>query len=234
MTQGGLLKRKGSGGHSTVSAAAAILLATGLFSRAVLQNGLLSLNTRNAEELFMLFEESRGAMQIAAVSLLGQAVGLCCVPLYAFLLWERVKKEKSLKGVAFKLFFLALCAEIPYEIAIRGRFFSRESTNPLFAAAVALIFLYLIRENRVEGLKGVFFKGVIFLAAVSWVLILKTDEGVPFVIISASFGAFQKGKGASLAPVVACAVCTALSTFYILTPLSLIILHFFGRKEETE
>ena len=75
-------------------------------------------------------------------------IGRLSFPLYCFLLTEGFLHTKDIRRYIFRLGFLALLSEVPFDFAISGTFFYPGQQNVYFTLFIGLIVLYGIQHNE--------------------------------------------------------------------------------------
>ncbi|MBE6588346.1 MAG: hypothetical protein E7647_08040 [Ruminococcaceae bacterium] len=161
---------------------------------------------------------------LGAFSLALQALSTGWVPLLVFFTVEDGTGRGGLK----KCLLLSAFLEIPYDIAVSGRIIDGSRQNPFFALFLCLFLTWSYR--RYEKKRA--FNALVTVAALFWAAALSIDGGIASVLLLAVFFATRKKETVRLpASAAVLSLCTALSPLYIITPLFLIPLHFYGGRE---
>ena len=211
------------------------MMAAGVAGRSIIQNRIFGLGTITGQELLAIMEQDPAAMYLAAIALVLQAVEACAVCIFAFLLTEGFRHTGSLKAYATRVAVLAVISEIPYNIAVCGKWLDLRTRNPVFGILIAMAMLWYFRKY--EGFKplNVIYKVVAFIGAMLWSLALGVESGVCLMPIVASLWAFRnKSQFRSFAGAAAAVLCSLISPFYMVTPMVFMLIHFYnGEKGES-
>lgn len=227
-------ERKGLNKHQLLLWGFLFLLA-GIFSRSLLQNRILQMNSLTGQQLLEVMSASRGAMAAATAALVMQALETCAVPIFAFLLVEAYITTKSRKKLLLCLLITAVCTEIPYNLAMYGQFLNMTSRNPAVAMVVALAVLYFFHRYRENSFGNVLVKTIVGISSVLWVVILNVDHGVALLVMVMTMWAFRnKNSLRALFCAVAVAACTLVSPFYIFSAMGILPVHLYREEEEQE
>ncbi len=207
-----------------------IFVLAGAVSKSILQNGLLGIGTVSGTELMQLMQDSAGAMTLATVALVLQALETCAVPIFAFTLVEGFAYTADWKKYLVRIVGLAVISEIPYNLAMGHQLIDFSSRNPVFGLALGLILLYLYRYFVGSKAPCV----IASIAAIAWSFMLRIEHGIPMLLLIIAFWIFRKNHlirgfaGAAVA-----ALCTVGSAFYLVSPMSFLIMHkYSGEKGE--
>lgn len=222
---------KPSGLHTGSLRAWGMLFAVcGIISRSILQNQMLEVGLRGMQELMELMQRSDTAMAVATVALVLQAMETVAVPIFAFLLAEGFAHTADRKRYLLRVAVLALATEIPYDLAMNQKVLEFGSQNPVFGLLVGMVLMYLF-ENYSQR------KGLCVLVAVMavlWAAILRTHHGIALVLMLCVIYLFRKKRMLmAFFGIVAAALCTAISPFYLASPMGFLAIHFYnGEKGE--
>ena len=202
----------------------------GILGRSILQNRLLGVGSISGMELISLMQESQGAMAVATVALLLQAMETCAVPIFAFALVEGFQHTSDWKKYLVRLLGIALLSEIPYNLAINQRVFALGSVNPVFGLVLGLILLWLYQHFACKKLVCV----IAAVAGIAWAFMLQVEHGIPMLLLVTVLWIFRKKPmlrgfaGAAVA-----VVCTVGSMFYLAAPMGFLAIHTYnGEKGE--
>lgn len=165
-----------------------ICVTLGSFSAAVLQQGILGLDSGS-----FVLEESMTCWANAAV--LCTALSYLAIPIYARLVYEGVCRTSNFRAYLVRLIALALLAEVPYDRVTAGVWFSMGSQNPVWGLAIAAMMLELNRKYRQPGPRGSILPCLTLLMAAAWVLVLRSQYGIFTVILAAVYVLFPAKKG---------------------------------------
>lgn len=167
-----------------------------------------------------------------------ELIQACAVPLFCFKLIEGVKHTKCYWKYCLRVLVLALVCEVPFDLVYNDRVLDWSSQNPVLALFVAMAMLYLARSYAKQGIKTVLVNVLAVIMALFWVSLFKIKEGLPIILLVATFWYSRKRKAYQIfcGAVVTC-LCTTLSTdsanpvqnlHYLMAPMSVIFIHFYN------
>lgn len=209
-----------------------ICILMGVVAKGLIQNGLLGFSDMNTQQMLEVMNQSGNAMSIVTVSLVLQLLEACALPIFAFLLVEGFQKTSGYKNYLIRVAAVALLSEIPYNLAFSGKFFAVDSRNPMFALVFCLLMLYFYRYCSARSFKNTVIKVLVTIAALLWCGMLSIEHGAFLVIMVSALWLIRKKP--NFRPYVACgaaALATLTSMFYIVTPFSCLILHFYNEEK---
>ena len=200
---------------------AMIFMAMGVAGRCILENVLL--------------HTYPDAMPVLTAALLCKVLETCATPLFAFLLVEGFQRTSNFEKYLIRVGLVAICAEIPYNLAMSGRLLDMSSRNPVFGMVIGLVMLFFIKRYQEKSLKNVLMKTLIFAAAFLWCVMLGIEHGT-FIVIFTLFlwGVREKSNGRALYAFCGAMLCTLFSMYYIGACLSCIILHNYNEEQGDE
>lgn len=227
-------RQKGGVNRGTLRLWAMVCLTLGTMGFAIIQNGLLKLHSMNGQALLAAMEADPRVMGYATVALVLQAINCCAVPLFAFLLAEGAERTKSWGKYFLRVLAVAALSELPFNLAVGGKWVDASSRNPAFGLVLALLMLYFFRHYSQKSLGHYAIRAFVAVAAVLWALMLNIQEGAPLVVLTAVLWLLRKKKVLWMVfGCVAAFACSLFSPFYMLSPMVFIILHFYnGEKGE--
>lgn len=165
----------------------------GTFSMAVLQRGVLRLDGYTNASLYEAMQPGSALFGTASLAVAGTLLSALALPVYAKLLLEGWKHTSSAKRYLLRLALCALVSEVPYDLAYRGRWLDLTSQNPVWGFLLAVIMLELIRRYAAPrpGAAGVLLKAAFIAAAAVWAVLIQSQLGVMFVLLTALFFCFE-------------------------------------------
>lgn len=206
-----------------------LFLLMGIIGQSILQNGILGLGSLTSAELLEAWDSDSSMMAIATTALVFQAIQTCAVPIFAFLLVEGFTHTSNAKNYLIRVLGLALISELPYNLAMGGKWIDVSSRNPVLGIALCLVMLMFYKYYREPGVKNIAIKTGVTLAAMVWAKMLGIQEGVCLVILAATFWGFRnKTNIRHLVAMVATGLCSVFSIFYLLAPFTLMALHLYN------
>ena len=212
-----------------------LFLLSGIISRAILQNGLLGMAEATSDQLLALFESKPDMMGVAAGALVLEALETCAIPVFCFLLVEGFLAAVDVKAYLMKVLTVALVSEIPYNLAMGGKLLDLSGRNPAFGLVLGLVMMHFFRVYEEKGTKNILTKLMVVAAAFVWSLILKIQHGEAIVImVGMLWLARNKPNMRTLYGCVGAGICCAFSVFYMVSPMGMMVLHFFNGEPGEE
>ena len=209
-----------------------ILLAGAIAGRSIIQNRLFGLGVISSQELLALMEADSKYMFLATIALILQGAGCCATVVYALLLCEGVVHTKDLKSYALRVAGVAALAEIPYNLAICGRLLDFSGRNPVFGVLLGMLMLWVFGKYPGKNGQAVLAKVLITLGCMLWCAMLNVDSGICMILLTATMWAFRKKTQLrAFAVAMAALICSVVSPFYMVAPLSCLLLHFYNGEQ---
>lgn len=207
-----------------------LFVLAGIVSRSVLQNRILGVGTVSGTELVQVMQASDSAMATATAALVLQVMETCAVPIFAFALVEGFQHTADWKKYLLRVAGLAVLSEIPYNLAMGQQVLDFGSRNPVFGLALGLVLLYLYQHFVDKKTACV----IAALAALAWAFMLRIEHSAPLLLIVSALWIFRKNHMLrGFAGVIAAAVCTVGSLFYLAAPMGFLVIHAYnGEKGE--
>lgn len=179
--------------------AGAILLTLYFFSAAVLQNGVLHVNSYTPAQLNELLAGDAQAMLWASIASMAEVIGMMGISVYAYLLVQGVEHTSSMGRYALSVLICAIISEVPYDLAVYGQVWNWESQNPLWAVLVALISLWLMKYVEGRGTASYVMGAVAAIGGCLWAVLINCKFGWGFVLIASVLYLLRKWRILSLA-----------------------------------
>lgn len=173
-----------------------VLTCMGTFSMAVLQRGLLRLDGYTNASLYEAMQPGSALFGTASLAVVLTLLSALALPVYAKLLLEGWKHTSSVKRYLLRLALCALVSEVPYDLAYRGKWLDPTAQNPLWGILLAVVMLELIRryaEPR-HGAVGVLLTAAFITAAAVWAILVQSQLGIMFVLLTALFYCFRSSE----------------------------------------
>ena len=213
---------------------ALLFLAAGVIGRGVIQNHILGVGPLTTQQLLEVMGSSSQAMRLVTCSLVLQALETCAVPLYALMLVEGVQHTTGFSAYFKRIFTLALLCELPYNLAMSGRFISFDSRNPVFALVMCMVMLYLFDRFPAEKKINCLVRVIIPLVTICWCEMLKIEFGSATVLIASVMWAFRSNSlYRNFAGAAAAIVCTVMSMYFLASPMAFMIIHGYDGEKST-
>lgn len=219
--------------------------------------GLTTQGVRNWGLMFLLFgmvfnPKIQGAMSgeqatflVTTVALILQLLHYCAIPIFVFLFVEGMTHTSDLKKYATRIGIVAVGAQIPYNLAVYGEWFSFKGLmnfrlNPVFGLLLAMVLLYFYRRYAGKSIKFILLKAFLWLMAFAWVKILRIEYGFPVILLTPIIYFLRKKRMVMIfVGCIALTLCgfldTTNGTSYLRTaayvasaPVSFMVLHFYN------
>lgn len=226
-------RRKPSGlNRQALRTWAMIFLAAGIAGKCIIQNTLLGLSNLSGEQLLQMMDANPSVVSMVTLALVLQAVEACAVPVFVFLLVEGFQKTSDLKLYALRVVGVALLAEIPYNLALGGKFLVMESRNPVVAMVICMAMMYFYQRYAGAKVTNVLIKAVVTVAALLWTVILGIEHGFLIVLLAATLWfTWDKQNWRTLGGVTVTMCGCILSPFYLAAPMTFLALHYYNGEK---
>ena len=207
----------------------------GVFGRSILQVRYLGLLELTSDQLLEAMNTGPEVVLMVTFAIVFQFLETCAVPIFCLLLTEGFIHTSNALNYLGRVAGLAAISEIPYNYAMSGKLLDMGSRNPVFGLLVVLFVLYLYRQYSQKKVTNLLIKAVVTLAAVIWCSILRIDHGVPIVVIALVFWLVRnKPNIRNLTGGAATMACCLYSPFYMVAPMSVMVLHFYNGEKGQE
>lgn len=212
---------------NTLKIAGAILMTLYFFGTAVIQNGILHVNSYTPQELNDLLGSDAGAMLWAGIASIAEIIGMAAISIYAYLLAQGVEHTSDMRRYALSVLACALVSEVPYDLAVYGKVWSWESQNTLWAVFIALLVLWMMKT--VEGRRGGYvLSAVAALGGCLWAVLLNCKFGWGFVLIASALYLLRRRRTMSLV------VGVGISLIYITAAMGFILVSLCDGERRTD
>ena len=209
-----------------------LLAAAGIIGCCILQNTLLGIGGANAQQMLEILSSNPDSMSIAAVALVLQGLEVCAVPIFALLLAEGFAHTKDWKKYLLRVAVIAAVSEIPFDLAMSGKFLDMSVQNPSVGLVLAMVVLYLYSRFSQPTAAHRFTRVIVLIAAILWAEMLSIDHGTPLVVLAAVFYLMRNrtnlrglaGAGVAMA-------CTIISPFYLVSAMGCLLTHLYNGEQ---
>lgn len=211
-----------------------LFIVLGVFGRSILQTRYLGLQDMTPEQMLEAMNTGAYVMLGVTVAIVLQFMEACATPIFCLLLADGFVKTSDRWKYIGRIAGLAFISEIPYNYAMFGKFLETSSRNPVFGMVFAAFLLYLYEHYGEKKFVNLLIKALVTVAAVIWCVMLKIEHGVPCVILTSIFWGFRKKPMIrNFAGAIGAVFCSLYSMFYMVSPMSVLALHFYnGEKGE--
>lgn len=203
-------------------------LIAGVVGKCVVQIGILKIPGLSGQQLFEKMEDPQ-VMGYATAALILEFLQCCAVPVFALLVAEGFAHTSDLKKYLLRVAALAVVTEIPYNLAMSGKWLDVSGRNPVFGVLLCLIMLYLYRHYGGKTAKNVAITALILVMAVLWASMLGIADGaVLCVLTSVLWFMRNKPQYRVFAGALVMVACCAVSPYYAVAPLAMLAIHFYN------
>ena len=171
-----------------------LCLCLGTFSAAVLQRGLMHLNSQSTQSLYEALEPGGTMMGTASLAVSCTLASTLAIPMYAVLTAEGFVHTKHQRKYILRLALLALASELPFDLAMSGTLVDSTAQNPVFALCIALLALAILNQYGKPGAMGWTLSLLVTAAGCLWALLLGCRYGMLTVLLTAVFYLFRENK----------------------------------------
>lgn len=210
----------------TLKIIALVMIAIGTIGESLIQFGALDMKSFSPDELMHVMESNSNAFWLVAILLTCKGIMSLALPIYAFLLVEGYQHTSSALVYGLRISVVALLAEIPYNLAMQGEWFTRNSQNPVWGVLIGFIILCFFQySDKLSKTAAILIKIVVVIAGILWSGMLNISYGTGFVILVVIFWCFKERKVLSMV------LSSVASILYFPAPLGSIMIYFYNKKK---
>ena len=212
-----------------------LFLAAGIIGRGVIQNHILGINGMDTQQILDVMGSSETAMNYATLAIALQALETCAAPIFAILLVEGFLHTSDFIKYFTRVLGVTLLTEIPYNLCMGTGILDFSTRNPMFALVLGLLLMFFYQRHAAKGIKNLFIKILVTIAALLWVKMLSIDYGTPMIVIivtlwvSRNKGLYRNFIGASAAM-----ACCILNPYFLASPMSFLAVHMCNWEQTEE
>ena len=206
------------------------LVCLGSLSAAILQRGILGLGAGTTlDQLAQAMKPGGDAMGWVTGAVLCALASAPAVPIYAKLLYEGFSRAAGHRRLLVRLALCALVSEIPYDLAMSGRFLDLQVQNPVWGLLLCAVTLEILQMWRFPSPVGnAVFRGLVSVAALLWGLLLRIYMGGLLLALVLLFHFARSRKwvwmlGGSL-----------ITLLHFPAPLGMVFVHWYDGEREEE
>ena len=216
---------------TAIRACGLLFLAAGMFGYMMQVNVLGAVGTSNTE-LFNALQADSSLMVSATLSVVGQALEACAVPIFAFLLVEGSSHTSNFTKYFLRVLGLAAVSQLSYNLLIAGSLLKFYRLNPVFAAVLSMVMLYFFRRFPGKKMGHIAMKCCAFLFAFLWSNMLGVSHGAACVIVTAVLWGFREKPNLRMTfGVLVTLGCVVFSMFYMVAPISCLLIYFYSGEQ---
>ena len=212
-----------------------LFLLAGMIGQGVLQTRVMGLDVMSPEQILAVLESSPDMMTVATVSLLLKALETCGVPIFAFLLVDGWMNTSSRGKYALRVLELALISEIPYDLAMSGKWLHFSVQNPALGLVLTMAVLYFYGLYPGKGFKNVAIKLLVTLCAMLWTSMLRIEYAGSLVLTTVVlYLCWSKPNLRAIAGATATLLCSLSSLLFMMAPMGFLLIHFYNPERNEE
>lgn len=212
-----------------------IFLLIGIVSRSILQFRMLGLGVISGPELLSLLDSSPDMMSVATTALFLQIMETCALPIFTFLLVEGFQHTSDRSKYFLRLLGVAILSEIPYDLAVSGKFLDLSIQNPAFGLPLSLLMLIFYQTYPEKKAKNLLIKTMITLATLGWSAILRVEYGVCTVMVAVVlYLLWEKPLARNMVGATVAILCGRGSLLMMAAPMGFLAVHCYNEEKNTE
>lgn len=166
-----------------------------VFSKSVLQRGVLHLDSYDSKSLLAAMSGGSSVMGIATLAIIMELLSGVALAIYAFLLVEGFENTKKYSLYLVNVICFAIISEPIYDMAMSGKLFDFSSQNPMFGMAVSLIVLFGIKMVQKDHSKHLIVCLLLAIAGCAWCYFLNVEFGLFAVLLVTVFYLLRYSHG---------------------------------------
>lgn len=197
---------------------ALLIIAIGAAGQSIVRNNLLA---KSPDDLTL--------MTIAVVM---QIIMPCAIPLFTFLLVDGYQRTTSLKNYILRVAGVAVLSEIPYNLAMSGKWIDLSSRNPVFGMLVGMVMMFIFSYYCGKSMKTFLIRALVVIMAIFWMFMLTVNDGVSIVCMVSVLWFLRKNRnwqvyGGAIAMIL-CGSLQGVAILYLLSPIVFLVVHFYN------
>lgn len=188
-------------------------------------------------QLVPLYEGTSYELLCLTIAVILMALGTIAAPIFTFLIVEGVNHTSSFRDYFLRVAGLALLCEVPYDLAMSGKFFNFDDNNPVFSLVICFVMLFTYRYYSGRSIKNTFIKFAVTAASVFWSLALNLEAGMCCVLVCSTLWGLRKKP--MIRNLIGCAVATfstigkSFNLHYLFSPMGFFFINSYnGEKGE--
>lgn len=183
-----------------------------------------------------LLIKSPDDMALMTIGVVMQVILPCAIPLFTFLLVDGYQRTSSRKNYTIRVAGVALLSEIPFNLAMSGKWFDLTSRNPVIGMVVGMVMLYIFDYYSGKTMKTFLIRTLVVIMAILWMNMLVVNNGVVIVCMISVLWFLRKNRnwqvyGGAIV-IVVCAAFQGLdkALYYLLAPIAFMAIHFYNEE----
>ena len=212
-----------------------LFLVAGIVGRSILQFRMLGLGVISGPELLELLSSSPDMMTIATTALILQIMETCALPIFTFLMVEGFLHTSDFPKYMLRVLGVAAISEIPFDLAVSGKFLDLSIQNPALGLPLCLLLLNFFRAYPGKSPKNLFIKLLITLATLGWSAMLRVEYGVCMVMVAVSlYLLWEKPLARNMVGATVAILCGRGSLLMMAAPMGFLAVHCYNEEKNTE
>lgn len=212
-----------------------LFLVAGIVGRSILQMRVLGMGVISGQELLALLDSSPEMMNAATTALILQIMETCALPIFTFLLVEGFLHTSDLTKYFVRVAAVAVASEIPFDLAISGKFLDFSIQNPALGLPLCLIMLIFFRTYPGKSIKNVLVKLLVTLGAVGWSAMLRVEYGACMVMVAVTlYLLWGKPLARNMVGATVAILCGRGSLLMLAAPMGFLAVHSYNEEKNTE
>jgi traX family protein len=217
-------KKKGGGVSAFMLKLLALISMTiDHFAAIVILNGKLYGYSTEYFQMAIATEEGHRLLQIYRIF---RIIGRLAFPIYAFLLTEGFRHSHDRKKYFFRLLFLGLISEVPFDLAFFNQVYNFTAQNIGFTLALGVLCMEGMHRFR----KNVFYKWAAVLSCAALAELIRADYGALGIFLIAALYNFRKEKALRLSSGAALSAALSYGS-YCFAALSFLPIAFYNGEK---
>ncbi|MBD5128794.1 MAG: hypothetical protein HDT43_02545 [Ruminococcaceae bacterium] len=192
------------------------LLTLYFFAQSVIQNGVLGVPDRTAQEVNELAAANEDFFMMTGAASVLMLIGAVAVPIFSYLLVIGLEKTSNIKRYILMILAAAVLTEIPYDWAVSGDPFNFGEQCFLWTILISLVMLTLMKTFSGKSAAAVIINIMLIFGGCIWAIFFKCKFGAGFVLMTAVLYLLREKKGVSIF------IGVIISLIYISAPLGFI------------
>ena len=212
-----------------------LFLVAGIVGRSILQFRMLGMGVISGPELLALLDSDPDMMTIATTALILQIMETCALPIFTFLLVEGFLHTSDFPKYMLRTLGVAVISEIPYDLAVTGKFLNFSIQNPALGLPLCLLLLNFFRTYPGKSPKNLLIKIALTLATLGWSAMLRVEYGVCMVMVAVSlYLLWEKPLARNMVGATVAILCGRGSLLMMAAPMGFLAVHCYNEEKNTE
>jgi hypothetical protein len=216
-----------------------LFLLAGVVGQGILMNVILGMKGQSNDQIMAALNSNEQNVTYVVFALLSQMAYACAIPIYTFLLVDGFRRTSRIRDYALRLAGVALLAEIPYNLAMSGKWIDFGTRNPMVAMVLGVGMMYFFNFYSGKKIKNILIRVLVVVLGYIWANMLRIEHGVPIVIMVCILWALRKRRGFQI--LIGCAMMFTIGAIpgigtpmYWLAPIVFLVINFYNDEQGDE